>query len=199
MKFLIVTNNAEKLKEMKRILAQFGIDGVSLKDAGIKAKPDETGATFEDNARIKAFAGMEKAKIPAVADDSGLVVDALHGAPGIYSARYAGENADDAEKIEKLLYEMRNVPVGARTARFVCAVCCVFPDGNMINVRGECEGSIAMEPQGHGGFGYDPVFIEKTTGKSFAMLEGEEKDRLSHRGKALALFAKQIDKRFGGR
>ncbi|HEX2939092.1 MAG TPA: RdgB/HAM1 family non-canonical purine NTP pyrophosphatase [Ruminiclostridium sp.] len=199
MKFLIATNNEGKLKEIRHILAQFGIEGVSLREAGVDSNPEETGTTFADNARIKAFDGMKATGMPAVADDSGLMVDALHGAPGIYSARYAGENASDSDRIEKLLDEMRNVPAGARTARFVCAVCCVFPDGNIINASGECDGAIAFEPQGHGGFGYDPIFIEKTTGKSFALLAGEEKDRLSHRGKALAAFAKYLDKKFGGR
>jgi XTP/dITP diphosphohydrolase len=198
-KFLIATNNACKLAEIKHILAPLGIEGVSLSDAGVESSPRETGATFEDNARIKAIAGMSVTGMPAVADDSGLMVDALHGAPGIYSARYAGENASDSDRIDKLLREMSDVPAGARTARFVCAVCCVFTDGNMIEAKGECEGAIAFEPQGTGGFGYDPVFIEKTTGRSFALLAGEEKDRLSHRGKALAAFAKQLDKRFAGR
>lgn len=199
MKFLIATNNDEKLREIRRILAQFGIDGVSLSEAGVKSNPEETGSTFEDNARIKALYGMKATGMPTVADDSGLMVDALHGAPGVYSARYAGENATDEDRIKKLLHEMKDVPAGARGAKFVCAVCCVFPDGNIISVRGECDGSIAFEPIGKGGFGYDPVFIEKTTGRSFARLAGEEKDRLSHRGKALALFAKSLDKRFGGR
>lgn len=195
MKFLIATNNEHKLAEIKHILAPFGIEGISLAQSGTQSSPEETGVTFEDNARIKALGGMLSTGMPTVADDSGLVVDALHGAPGVYSARYAGENASDRDRIDKLLYEMRDVPAGARTARFVCAVCCVFSDGNIINARGECEGAIAFEPQGTGGFGYDPVFIEKTTGRSFATLAGEEKDRLSHRGKALAAFAKQLDKR----
>jgi non-canonical purine NTP pyrophosphatase, rdgB/HAM1 family len=196
-KFLIATNNEDKLKEIRHILAQFGIEGISLKEAGVTSKPEETGATFEDNARIKALSGMEATGLPTVADDSGLMVEALHGAPGVYSARYAGENATDSDRINKLLYEMRDVPAGARDAKFVCAICCAFPDGNIINAHGECEGSIAFAPQGKGGFGYDPIFIEKTTGKSFALLAGEEKDRLSHRGKALAQFAKLLHKRFG--
>lgn len=199
MKFLIATNNAHKLDEIKHILAPLGIEGVSLLEAGALSNPEETGTTFEDNARIKAIAGMNATGLPTVADDSGLMVDALRGAPGVFSARYAGEGASDRDRIDKLLYEMRDVPAGARTARFVCAVCCVFPDGNIINARGECEGEIAFEPKGTGGFGYDPVFIEKTTGKSFATIAGEEKDRLSHRGKALTLFGKLLDKRYAGR
>ena len=199
MKFLIATNNMNKLSEIKHILAPLGIEGISLSDAGVVSSPEETGTTFEDNARIKAMDGMHVTGMPTVADDSGLMVDALHGAPGVYSARYAGEGASDADRINKLIYEMRDVPAGARTARFVCAVCCVFPDGNIITARGECEGAIAFQRQGSGGFGYDPVFVEKTTGRSFAMLAGEEKDRLSHRGKALAVFAKLLDKRCIGR
>jgi XTP/dITP diphosphohydrolase len=194
-KFLIATNNEHKLAEIKHILAPLGIEGVSLKEAEAKSDPEETGTTFEDNARIKAMSGMIETGLPTVADDSGLMVDALHGAPGVFSARYAGENATDKDRIDKLLYEMRDVPAGARSARFVCEICCVFPDGNIINAHGECEGDIAFEPKGTGGFGYDPVFIEKTTGKSFAILAGEEKDRLSHRGKALEVFAKMLDKR----
>jgi XTP/dITP diphosphohydrolase len=194
-KFLIATNNANKLAEIKHILAPLGVEGISLAEAGVQSNPEETGATFEDNARIKAVCGMKATGMPTVADDSGLVVDALHGAPGIYSSRYAGEGASDSDRIKKLLYEMRDVPAGARTARFVCAVCCVFPDGNMITARGECSGSIAFEPIGTGGFGYDPVFIEATTGRSFASLAGEEKDRLSHRGKALDEFVAKLKKR----
>jgi non-canonical purine NTP pyrophosphatase, rdgB/HAM1 family len=193
-KFLIATNNAHKLEEIQHILAPLGIEGVSLSEAGAVSDPEETGATFEDNARIKAMSGMNATGMPTIADDSGLMVDALRGAPGVYSARYAGENATDRERIDKLLFEMRDVPAGARGARFVCALCCVFPGGNIITAQGECAGEIAFEPKGAGGFGYDPVFIEKTTGRSFAALAGEEKDRLSHRGKALASFRKQLDK-----
>lgn len=194
MKFLIATNNAHKLEEIRRILAPYSIEAMSLKETGITSDPEETGSTFEENARIKAVAAMKASGMPAVADDTGLMVDALNGAPGVYSARYAGENATDRDRVNKLLYEMRDVPEGKRTARFVCVVCCAFPDGKIISVRGECEGSIAFEPQGTGGFGYDPIFIEKTTGRSFASLAGEEKNRLSHRGKALEAFVRELDK-----
>lgn len=194
MKFLIATNNAHKLEEIRRILSPYGIEILSLSQAGVTSKPEETGRTFEENAKIKALAAMKSSGMPAVADDSGLVVDALGGAPGVYSARYAGDNATDLDRINKLLSELRDVPEGKRTARFVCAVCCAFPDGGIITVRGECKGSIAFEPHGAGGFGYDPVFIEKTTGKSFADLAGEEKNRLSHRGKAFRAFAAELDK-----
>lgn len=194
MKFLIATNNAHKLEEIRRILAPYSIEAMSLKEAGITSNPEENGSTFEENARIKAVAAMKASGMPAVADDTGLMVDALNGAPGVYSARYAGENATDRDRVNKLLYEMRDVPEGKRTARFVCVVCCAFPDGKIISVRGECEGSIAFEPQGTGGFGYDPIFIEKSTGRSFASLAGEEKNRLSHRGKALEAFVRELDK-----
>lgn len=194
MKFLIATNNAHKLEEIRRILAPYSIEAMSLKETGITSDPEETGSTFEENARIKAVAAMKASGMPVVADDTGLMVDALNGAPGVYSARYAGENATDRDRVNKLLYEMRDVPEGKRTARFVCVVCCAFPDGKIISVRGECEGSIAFEPQGTGGFGYDPIFIEKTTGRSFASLAGEEKNRLSHRGKALEAFVRELDK-----
>lgn len=194
MKFLIATNNAHKLEEIRRILAPYSIEAMSLKETGITSDPEETGSTFEENARIKAVAAMKASGMPVVADDTGLMVDALNGAPGVYSARYAGENATDRDRVNKLLYEMRDVPEGKRTARFVCVVCCAFPDGKIISVRGECEGSIAFEPQGTGGFGYDPIFIEKSTGRSFASLAGEEKNRLSHRGKALEAFVRELDK-----
>lgn len=199
MTFLIATNNAHKLAEIRRILGPLGIHSVSLAEAGVCINPEETGETFGENARIKALCGMRASNLPTVADDSGLCVDALHGAPGVYSARYAGEGASDRDRIEKLLSELRDVPQGARTARFVCAVCCVFPGGGELSCCGECKGAIAFEPQGAGGFGYDPVFIEGTTGRSFSSLSGEEKDRLSHRGKALTAFAALLDRKYAGR
>lgn len=183
--FIIATNNPKKLVELSRILNPLGIHAISAKEAGVNLdEVEETGTTFEDNAELKARAALDKAGMPAVADDSGLMVDALDGAPGVYSARYAGEGASDAERIEKLLNNMERVPKNERTARFVSAVCCVFPDGGKIVVRGECEGEIALAPAGEGGFGYDPVFLVEG-GKTYAELLAVEKDKISHRGRAL--------------
>jgi len=141
---------------------------------------------------IKALAVCRAADMPCFADDSGLEVDALGGAPGIYSARWAGRDATDADRIAKLLDAMKDVPDGRRTARFVCAICCVFPGGRTIYSRGECEGVIARAPRGDGGFGYDPVFIENSTGKTFALLSSDEKDSISHRGRALRDFVQKL-------
>lgn len=183
--FIIATNNPKKLVELSRILNPLGIHAISAKEAGVNLdEVEETGTTFEDNAELKARAALDKTGMPAVADDSGLMVDALDGAPGVYSARYAGEGASDAERIEKLLNNMERVPKNERTARFVSAVCCVFPDGGKIVVRGECEGEIALAPAGEGGFGYDPVFLVEG-GKTYAELSAVEKDKISHRGRAL--------------
>lgn len=190
--FIIATNNRHKAEEMKRILEPLGISVVTAKEACVQMDVEETGTTFEENAELKADAVCRAAGLPAVADDSGLVVDALGGRPGVYSARYAGENATDSDRIDRLLAEMAEVASPDRTARFVCAVCCVFPSGRKISVRGSCEGLIAPGPEGSGGFGYDPVFIEKQTGKTFACLTDEEKDRLSHRGRALRQFADKL-------
>ncbi len=194
MKFIIATHNKKKLAELERILAPLGIAAVTDKDLGIILNEvEENGRTFQENAALKARAACRQAGLPAIADDSGLEVDALHGAPGIYSARYAGENATDAQRIEKLLDHMKDVPQGKRTARFVCNVCCVFPDGREFSVEGTCEGTIAFAPEGSSGFGYDPVFLT-ADGKSFACLTAEEKDSISHRGNALRVLAQELPK-----
>lgn len=192
MTFLIATNNPHKVTEMSRILGPLGIECISAASVGIHVEPKETGKTFEENAHIKALAFAKASKMPVVADDSGLAVDALGGAPGIYSARYAGDNATDSDRINKLLHELSKVPPQKRAAKFICAVCCILSDGREIAVRGECPGHIAMSPQGENGFGYDPVFIEDSTGKSFACLGGPQKDKLSHRGRALIKLAEKL-------
>lgn len=194
MTFIVATGNAHKLQEIKRILQPLGVDAVSMTEAGVMSEAEETGSTFEQNAILKALAVSRAADMPCIADDSGLMVDALNGAPGVFSARYAGEGASDCDRIKKLLNALSCIGPWERTARFVCAVCCIFPDGRSFTVRGECEGMIAEECCGEGGFGYDPVFIEKTTGKTFAQLSDAEKDKLSHRGKALRLFAEKLKK-----
>lgn len=193
MTFIIATNNAKKLLELSRILNPLGIRALSAKEAGVSlGEVEETGETFEENARLKARAALDKTGMPALADDSGLMVDALNGEPGVYSARYGGEGATDAQKNEKLLKNMENVPKGKRTARFVSAICCLFPDGREIMVRGECEGSIAYAPRGEGGFGYDPVFLVGE--RSYAQLTPEEKDAVSHRGRALRKLSEELKK-----
>lgn len=187
MKLLIATHNAGKIREFERILAPLSVE-VSAADF---SDIEETGTTFAENALLKAEAACRCTGAPCVADDSGLAVDALGGAPGIYSARYAGENATDADRIRKLLDNLNGVPVPERTARFLCSICCVFPNGDRITAQGICEGSIAFAPQGNDGFGYDPVFLIGE--KSFAQLTPEEKDAVSHRGKALRLFAEKLN------
>ena len=193
MKLLIATHNAHKKAELQRILLPLGIEVVTDRDLGIELTDvEETGTTFEENSFLKSESGCRESGIPCVADDSGLAVDYLNGAPGVFSARYAGGHGNDEMNIDKLLDELKDVPDEERTARFVCAVTCVFPDGKKISVRGECEGIIAHERHGNGGFGYDPIFM--VNGKSFGETSAEEKDRLSHRGKALRLLAEELEK-----
>lgn len=188
MTFVIATHNAKKLKELKRILEPLGFDAVIREDL---PEVEETGTTFAENALLKAESACKVTGMPAIADDSGLVVDALGGAPGVYSARYAGEGATDRQRYEKLLEELREVPTEQRTARFVSAVCCVFPDGKILTAEGSCEGIIAFEPKGESGFGYDPIFLVGE--RSYAEMTAEEKDSISHRGRALAKLAQELE------
>lgn len=193
MKILIATHNKKKREELERILSPLSIDVVTDTDVGCTLRDvEESGASFEENALIKAKAGCEDSGLPCIADDSGLVVDALGGAPGIYSARYCGVHGNDEANNDKLLNELENVPDEKRTARFVCAICCVFPDGKIITVNGSCEGTIYRERHGKGGFGYDPLF--NCGGKPFGEITGEEKDKISHRGKALKILAEELKK-----
>lgn len=188
MTFVIATHNAKKLKELKRILEPLGFDAVIREDL---PEVEETGTTFAENALLKAESACKVTGMPAIADDSGLVVDALGVAPGVYSARYAGEGATDRQRYEKLLEELREVPTEQRTARFVSAVCCVFPDGKILTAEGACEGIIAFGPKGEGGFGYDPIFLVGE--RSYAEMTAEEKDSISHRGRALAKLAQELE------
>ncbi len=191
MKFFLATKNTGKIKEFERIFNSFGIEMLSEKDfRSSMPEPEENGKTFTDNALIKARAGVAFSSLPTVADDSGLCVDALGGAPGVLSARYSGIHGDSAENNKKLLAELKNFPKDKRTARFVCAVACVFPDGREFTVTGECEGMIDTCETGNGGFGYDPIFISPV-GK-FSEISDEEKDTVSHRGKAIREFEKKI-------
>lgn len=192
--FIIATHNVKKLTELERILTPLGISVQTASQAGFTLpEVDETGTTFAENARLKAESAMRATGRPAVADDSGLMVDALGGAPGVYSARYAGPDASDRDRYEKLLRELADVPDDRRTARFVSAVCCVFPDGTSIDVTGACEGRIARAPRGDGGFGYDPVFL--VGDRSYAELTAAEKDEISHRGRALRALQDALRRR----
>ena len=193
MDFILATNNMKKLAEMQRILSPLGINVVTAKMLGKQLEDvEEDGKTFEDNAKLKARAACKEMNMPAIADDSGLCVDYLDGAPGIFSARFAGDHGND-EKINRVLLEkLDGVPLEKRTAHYVCAICCTFPDGREIVVRGECNGVIGFERDGHEGFGYDPLFL--VDGKAFGRYTAEEKDKISHRGNALRLLTKELEK-----
>ncbi len=194
MEFIIATNNKKKLREMGAILEKLGVRALSLAEAGIESDAEETGMTFEENSRIKALAAMRVAKLPAIADDSGLEVDALGGEPGVYSARYGGDKCrDDVERYEYLLENMKNVPDGKRQARFVSVITCVFPDGREISARGEIEGEILREPHGEGGFGYDPIFFVPDEGMTTAEMTQERKNEISHRAKSLRIMAEKLE------
>ena len=191
MKFVLATHNPGKLREMGEILKDFGIEVVSPRDLGITVDVEETGTTFAENAMLKAKAICKAAGLPAIADDSGLCVDALNGAPGVYSARYGGEGLDDKGRYMLLLSSLRGAPT--RAAHFACAVACAFPNGDTLTAEGRCDGSIAYAPLGEGGFGYDPVFLLPGTGKTFGQLTQEEKSAVSHRGRALKDFAGKLE------
>lgn len=193
MNFIIATHNKKKLGELSRILSPLGINAVTAEQVGLTlTDAEETGETFEENAYIKAKSGCDESDMPCIADDSGLMVDALSGAPGVYSARFSGVHGDDEANIDKLLSMLENVPDENRTARFKSAVCCVFPNGDVITVDGVCEGRIGFERRGSGGFGYDPVFM--VGDKSFSELTAEEKDAISHRGNALRKLKTELEK-----
>ena len=191
--FLIATNNKHKVEEFKRILCPLGINVISAKEAGVDlGDVEENGTTFAENARIKALSAFKISSMPCIADDSGLCVDALDGAPGIYTARYGGENITQTERNAFLLYNIQNVPDENRGARFICHICCVLGEDEIIDAEGICEGSIAKEPSGTDGFGYDPVFVYKD-GRCFGVISGEEKDKISHRGLALRALKEQLE------
>lgn len=193
MKYIIATHNMKKRNELARILEPLGVEVLTAEQAGVELTDvEETGTTFEENARLKSESGCKETGMPCIGDDSGLMVDALDGAPGVYSARYAGDHGNDPANIALLLENMKDVPDEKRTARFMCTVCCTYPDGSEIVVSGKCEGKIGYEPKGDGGFGYDPVFM--VGDKSFAELTAEEKDKISHRGNALKALAEALAK-----
>jgi XTP/dITP diphosphohydrolase len=193
--FLIATHNMKKRDELYRILSPLGIDVKTADQLGIEINDvDETGETFYENALLKAQSGCRESGMPCVADDSGLAVDYLVGAPGVYSARFAGKHGDDEANNQKLLKLMQDVPLEERTGRYVSVVCCVFPNGDIISARGTCEGYIGFEPRGTGGFGYDPLFVMGE--KTMAELTAEEKDAISHRGEATRLLAEKLKEYF---
>ena len=191
MQYVIATHNAHKLIELQRILTPLGIEGVTDRDLGIELpEVEETGTTFAENAYLKAASACQVTGLPAIADDSGLVVDALGGRPGVYSARYGGEEATDDDRNVLILGEMKDVPKGERSARFVASVCCVFPNGDVLRAEGTFEGEIGYAPAGENGFGYDPIFV--VGDRTSAEMSSAEKDAMSHRGNALRVFSKDL-------
>lgn len=192
MEFLLASNNKHKLAELQRILEPLGVTVVTARQKNISLDDViENGSTFAENALIKAKAGFLRSGMSTIADDSGLVVDALDGRPGIYSARYCGEGATDEQKNTAILAEMQDVSDEKRTARFVCSICCVISENEVITADGECHGKIGYRMLGQNGFGYDPIFmVDGNT--SFAQLDDCEKDKISHRGRALAVFCAKL-------
>ena len=184
MRLLIATHNRGKLIEYQAMLTDLPFELVTLDVVGIGDDVDETGATFAENARLKATEYARRSGLLTLADDSGLEVDALGGEPGVYSKRYAGEGKSDAERNNFLLAKLRDVPAGKRTARFRCVIVIASPDGKLWETDGTCEGEIAFEPRGTHGFGYDPVFQVAERGMRMAELPTEEKNKISHRARA---------------
>lgn len=191
---IIATNNAHKVEEIETALNFEGWEFKSLKDAGIESSPEETGTTFEENARIKARAAHELTGAAVLADDSGLVVDALNGAPGVYSSRYAGEDGNDGANNTKLLHELEGVPDEQRTARFMCVLVFIDEDGSETVAQGSVEGRIGYELKGDGGFGYDPLFWPECFNFECTLAEvtQENKNKVSHRGNALRELKKVL-------
>ena len=188
---ILASNNNNKVVELKEKLKPYGIEVKSQKEAGFDIEVDETGTTFEENAILKAEAIYNLSKTPTIADDSGLMVDAIDGAPGVFSHRFAGPNATDDDRINKLLDLLKDVPDEKRTARFKTAICYIDQNGEKHNFEGICEGTIGKEKKGENGFGFDPVFIYE--GRTFAQRSRAEKNQVSHRGRAIAKFVKYIE------
>ena len=190
MKVILASKNQHKLTELSAILSQLGFEIALESEYGLDIDVEETGTTFEENSFLKADAVMKASGLPVLADDSGLMVDALDGAPGVYSARY-GHKASDKERTAYLLENMKDVPEGKRGAKFVCVITCLFPDGRKIVARGECPGVIARAPHGENGFGYDPVFYLPELSMTYAELPSEQKNAISHRARALQDFCRK--------
>ena len=193
-RIVFATGNKGKIKEIQMIMADTGLEVVSMKEAGIVVEPDENGATYEENALIKARAVAEYTDDIVMADDSGLEIDYLNKEPGIYSARYMGEDTSYRIKNANLIERLNGVPDEQRTARFVCAIAAVLPDGTELTTRAAIEGRIGYEEKGSNGFGYDPIFYVPRFGKTTAELTEEEKNQVSHRGQALELMKKELKK-----
>ena len=190
MKFVLATQNQKKKKELAAILAALGVEIVTEEELGVCIEVEETGETFYDNSLLKAKAVMEATGLPAIADDSGLCVDAMNGGPGVYSARFGGEGLDDRGRYMLLLEMLRGQ--SDRKAHFHCTVTCAFPNGDVITADGECPGTIAYAPMGEDGFGYNPVFFVPEYRKTFAQMTAEERAAISHRGKALRAFKEKL-------
>lgn len=187
MKFVLASKNQHKLLEMEHILRDLGLEVVLESQVGVDVDVEETGTTFLENAALKARAVMEASGMAAIADDSGLMVDALDGAPGVYSARYGNLDSDQA-RTSYLLENLKDVPAGKRGAQFVSAIVCILPDGKEVHAQGTCQGEILFAPRGENGFGYDPVFYSPELQKTFSEATEEEKSTVSHRGRALRAF-----------
>lgn len=193
MKLIVASNNAHKIAELNAILSRLGMEVVSQREAGIQVEPEETGTTFEENSYIKAKAVLGASGMAAVADDSGLMVEALDGAPGVYSARFGGAACvSDRDRLNYLLQKMKGQK--NRAAKFVSVITLLTPDGRKLVARGECPGEILTEPHGENGFGYDPVFYLPERGHTFAELPADVKNQISHRARALTLLAELIRK-----
>lgn len=189
MKIVLATNNKNKLREFREILEPMGFEVLSQAEAGADIEVDETGATFEENAYLKAKGVYDLLHIPVIADDSGLMVDFLDGAPGVYSARYA----EPGHRCERILRELEGVADEKRTAHFVCCICYIDGNGGKHTVQGRCSGRIGYEKKGENGFGYDPIFIpDEADGRTFAELTADEKNSMSHRSRAIAAFKEVI-------
>ena len=193
MRVVLASKNPHKLVEISKITEKFGFDLVLQSELGVDIDVEETGTTFEENSLLKAQAVMEATGLPALADDSGIAVDALNGEPGIYSARYGfDESLDDWGRLELLLKNTEHVPDGQRQAQFVCVISFVTPEGKVIQARGEAHGELLREPVGTGGFGYDPIFYYPPLKRGFAELTAEEKNQVSHRAEALKLLNQKL-------
>ena len=193
MKVVLASKNRHKLEEISKITEKFDIELILQSELGVDIDVEETGTTFEENSFLKADAVMKATGLPALADDSGIAVDALNGEPGVYSARYGfDESLDDWGRLELLLKNTENVPDGQRQAQFVCVITMVTPDGKTIQARGEIHGELTREARGENGFGYDPIFYYPPLGKATAELSPEEKNRVSHRANALKIFYEKL-------
>jgi XTP/dITP diphosphohydrolase len=196
MKAVLASKNQKKLRELQDILGKQGMKVILQSQAGVDIEVEETGDTFEENAILKAEAVRSATGMIAISDDSGLMVDALGGAPGVYSARYGGVGLDDQGRLKLLLRNLEGE--SNRVCRFVSVICCAFPNGDRILARGECQGLVLHEARGEGGFGYDPVFYLPELDKTMAQLSPEEKNQISHRGNALRVLKKELENYFNG-